>query len=98
MSGWSPPTLSRGQLAGAVVGLLAVTAYSLVIVQQLLLVVFPAIAAVVLYLAWRFVRAVEAIADAQQRRAAAAQQRRAADTQQRRAADTQQRRAAAPDE
>jgi len=70
MSDWSPPTLSRGQLAGIVVGLLAVSAYSLIIVQQILLVVVPAVAVVVLYLAWRFVRAVEAIADAQQRLAA----------------------------
>ena len=70
MTGWSPPTLSRGQLAGIIVGLLAVAAYSVVIVGQLLLVVFPAAAVVVVYLIWRFVRAVEAIADAQQRRAA----------------------------
>ena len=69
MTGWSPPTLSRGQLAGIIVGLLAVAAYSVVIVGQLLLVVFPAAAVVVVYLIWRFVRAVEAIADAQQRRA-----------------------------
>jgi hypothetical protein len=79
MSGWSPPTLSRGQLAGIIVGLLAVAAYSVVIIGQLLLVVIPAVAVVVVYLIWRFVRAVEAIADAQQRRAANAQQRRAAD-------------------
>jgi len=67
MSDWSPPTLSRGQLAGIVVGLLAVAAYSLVIAQQLLLVVFPAAALIAVYLAWRFVVAVEAIADALQR-------------------------------
>ncbi|MFC7042142.1 hypothetical protein DM826_08370 [Halonotius aquaticus] len=70
MSDWSPPTLSRGQLAGLIVGLLAVAAYSLVIAQQLLLVIFPAAAVVVVYLAWRFVVAVEAIADALQRLAA----------------------------
>lgn len=70
MSERSPPTLSRGQLAGIVVGLLAVAAYSLVIAQQLLLVIFPAVAVVVVYLAWRFVVAVEAIADALQRLAA----------------------------
>ena len=69
MSGWSPPTLSRGQLAGIIVGLLAVAAYSVLIAGQLLLVVFPAAAVFVVYLIWRFVRAVEAIADAQQRRA-----------------------------
>jgi len=67
MSDWSPPTLSRGQLAGIVVGLLAVSAYSLVIAQQLLLVVFPAAAVVAVYLTWRFIVAVEAIADALQR-------------------------------
>lgn len=70
MSDWSPPTLSRGQLAGIVVGLLAVAAYSLVIVGQLLLVIVPAIAVVAAYLVWRFVVAVEAIADALQRLAA----------------------------
>ena len=70
MSDWSPPTLSRGQLAGIVVGLLAVAAYSLVIVQQLLLVIVPAVAVVVAYLVWRFVVAVEAIDDALQRLAA----------------------------
>jgi hypothetical protein len=67
MSDWSPPTLSRGQLAGIVVTLLAATAYSLVIVQQLLLVVVPAAALVAVYLTWRFIVAVEAIADALQR-------------------------------
>lgn len=70
MSDWSPPTLSRGQLAGIVVGLLAVAAYSLVIVGQLLLVIVPAVAVAVAYLVWRFVVAVEAIADALQRLAA----------------------------
>ena len=67
MSDWSPPTLSRGQLAGIVVGLLAVSAYSLVIAGQILLVVLPAAAVVAVYLTWRFIRAVEAIADALQR-------------------------------
>ena len=70
MSDWSPPTLSRGQLAGIVVGLLAVATYSLVIVGQLLLVIVPAVAVAVAYLVWRFVVAVEAIADALQRLAA----------------------------
>ncbi|RJX50159.1 hypothetical protein [Halonotius pteroides] len=70
MSDWSPPTLSRGQLAGIVVGLLAVAAYSLVIVGQLLLVVVPAAAILAVYLTWRFIVAVEAIADALQRLAA----------------------------
>ena len=71
MSDWSPPTLSRGQLAGIIVTLLAATAYSLVIVQQLLLVIVPAAALAAVYLTWRFVVAVEAIADALQRIAAA---------------------------
>jgi|APHM01.1.fsa_nt_gi hypothetical protein len=70
MTGWSPPTLSREQRAGIIVGLLAVAAYSVLIVGQLLLVLFPAAVVVVVYLIWRLVRAVEAIADAQQRRAA----------------------------
>jgi hypothetical protein len=67
MSDWSPPTLSRGQLAGIVVTLLAAAAYSLVIAQQLLLVVVPAAALLAVYLTWRFIVAVEAIADALQR-------------------------------
>ena len=67
MSDWSPPTLSRGQLAGIVVTLLAAAAYSLVIAQQLLLVVVPAAALLAVYLTWRFIIAVEAIADALQR-------------------------------
>ena len=70
MSDWSPPTLSRGQLAGIIGGLLAVAAYSLVIAGQLLLVIVPAAAVVAVYLVWRFVVAVEAIADALQRLAA----------------------------
>ena len=67
MSGYSSPTLSRGQLTGVVIGVLAVAVYSLVIAGQLLLVVYPAAVVIVLYFAWRFVRAVEVIADAQQR-------------------------------
>ena len=67
MSEWSPPTLSRGQLAGIIVAFLAVSAYSFVIAQQLFLVVVPAAALLAVYLTWRFVVAVEAIADALQR-------------------------------
>ena len=46
---------------------IAFLAYSLVIAGQLLLGVFPAFIIVFLYIIWRLLAAVEAIADAQQR-------------------------------
>ena len=67
MSGWSPPALSRRQLAA--VGLLIAVSvvYSVFVAAQLLLVLGPAVLLVTLYFAWRLLLAVEAIADALQR-------------------------------
>lgn len=67
MSGWSPPRLRREQ-ALAIVGSFALVAlYAVVIARQILPVVLLAVAALGVYLGWRFLRAVEAIADAHQR-------------------------------
>jgi hypothetical protein len=67
VSGWSPPALSRRQLAA--VGLLIAVSvvYSVFVAAQLLLVLGPAVLLVTLYFAWRLLLAVEAIADALQR-------------------------------
>jgi hypothetical protein len=67
MSDWSPPSVSRTWLAVAVVLYALLVAYGVVIAGQLLLTVFPGLFALGLYLLWRFIVAVEAIADAQQR-------------------------------
>jgi hypothetical protein len=67
MADWSPPTVPRPWLVTAVVLYAAVVAYGVLIAGQLLLTVFPGLLVVGLYLLWRFVVAVEAIADAQQR-------------------------------
>ncbi|MFC7134872.1 MULTISPECIES: hypothetical protein [Salinibaculum] len=68
MSGWSPPSIPRQWLV--IIGVLYVPllAYSLVVVQEVVVVgLFPAFILVSLYLLWRFLSAVEAIADALQR-------------------------------
>jgi len=67
MSGWSPPRVPREWLVGIAVGYLLLVAYMLVIVGQVLLAVLPGVVLVSTYLVWRFIRAVEAIADALQR-------------------------------
>ncbi len=68
MSGWSPPEISREWLVGVGVVYIALLGYSLVVVQQVLLLgLFPGLLLVSLYLLWRFLVAVEAIADALQR-------------------------------
>ncbi|WP_254830977.1 hypothetical protein [Haloglomus salinum] len=67
MSGWSPPSIPRPWLVAAL-GLYAlVVAYSVLIAGQLLLGVVPGLFLVGLYLLWRLLVAVEAIAEAQQR-------------------------------
>lgn len=68
MSEWSPPSVPRVWVIslGTVYGLLVV--YSLVVIQQILLgVVVPAVVIVSSYFLWRFLVAIEAIADALQR-------------------------------
>lgn len=67
MSGWSPPKPSNGQTVGVVFVVVVIIAYSTIIAQQLLLGLFPALFVLALYFAWRFLRAVEACADALQR-------------------------------
>jgi preprotein translocase subunit SecF len=71
MAGWSPPSVSR-QVA-TVIALLyaAFLVYMLVVVQQLLLALFVGVALGTVYFAYRLLLAFEAIADAQQRLAAA---------------------------
>jgi membrane protein implicated in regulation of membrane protease activity len=73
MSGWSPPSVPRNWLLVAAVLYAFVLAYSLLIAQQVLLAVFLGLFVASIYLFWRVLRAFEAIADAQQRRAAAAE-------------------------
>lgn len=67
MPDWSPPSISQGWLVG--IGLLSVAwlGYSLLILSQLLLGLLPGIVIGALYILWRFLVAVEAIADALQR-------------------------------
>lgn len=67
MTDWSPPSIPRNWLVAIVVFYIAFLAYSIVIAGQLLLGVFPAFIIVFLYIIWRALAAVEAIADAQQR-------------------------------
>jgi len=67
MADWSPPSISRNWLIAIVVFYIAFLAYSIVIAGQLLLGIFPAFIIVFLYIIWRALAAVEAIADAQQR-------------------------------
>lgn len=67
MSDWSPPSVPRAWLGVALVLYVLFTAYSVVIAGRVLLTVFPGLALLSLYLLWRFIVAVEAIADAQQR-------------------------------
>jgi predicted tellurium resistance membrane protein TerC len=67
MSGWSPPSVPRNWLLAVGVAYALVFAYGLLVLQQLLLVLFPAVLAASVYLVWRLLVAVEAIADALQR-------------------------------
>lgn len=67
MANWSPPAPSRSWLATIVVLYALILAYAIVIAGQLLLGVLPGLILIVIYLFWRLVVAIEAIADAQQR-------------------------------
>ena len=68
MSDWSPPSIPREWLAVVTVLYLLVLGYSLVVAQEVLVLgLFPGMALVSLYLLWRFLVAIEAIADALQR-------------------------------
>jgi CHASE2 domain-containing sensor protein len=67
MANWSPPSLPRRWLAAAAVLSVLVLVYSVLILGQFLLGLLPTLLLGVLYVLWRFLAAVEAIADAQQR-------------------------------
>ena len=67
MSNWSPPAVRQLWLAVFVVGYLLVLAYSVVIAQRILLGIWIGVLCGALYLGWRFLAAIEAIADALQR-------------------------------
>lgn len=67
MSHWSPPSVPRPWLAAAGVLYALVLAYSLLVAQQLLLGLLFGVVPVSVYLLWRFLVTVEAIADALQR-------------------------------
>ncbi|MFC6615967.1 hypothetical protein ACFQAS_15375 [Halopenitus salinus] len=69
MAHWSSPALSRSWLGTIVVLYALILAYAIVIVGQLVLGVLPGLVLIVIYLFWRLVVAIEAIADAQQRMA-----------------------------
>ena len=70
MSQWSPPRLPRPLLVAGIVAWALWLLYTLIIVQQVLLGLLPGFLFVGVYVAWRFLAALEAIADAQQRLAA----------------------------
>lgn len=67
MANWSPPSIPQRWLVVSALLFVLLVGYSVIVVQQILLAVFPAFGAVALYLLWRFIVAFEAIADAQQR-------------------------------
>ena len=67
MSEWSPPTVRRSWLVVFGIGYLLVLAYTVVIAQGILLGILIGVLCGALYLGWRFLAAIEAIADAHQR-------------------------------
>jgi len=67
MSEWSPPTVRRSWLVVFGAGYFLVLAYSVVIAGQILFGIWIGVFCGVVYLGWRFLAAVEAIADALQR-------------------------------
>lgn len=71
MSGWSPPSVPRNWLVVALALYAVVLAYAVVIVQRFLLAALVGALVASSYFLWRFLRAFEAIADAQQRMASA---------------------------
>lgn len=67
MSEWSPPTLPRPWLAGIALLYVLLLGYLLVVLQQPLIGVVLGVFLASIYLVWRFLVALEAIAEAQQR-------------------------------
>ncbi|WP_280536387.1 hypothetical protein [Halopenitus sp. POP-27] len=75
MTSQSPTSLPRSWTAAVIILGTLILGYSVIIAGQILLGVIPILLLVLLYLLWRFVVAVEAIADAQQRLAARRERR-----------------------
>ncbi|SEH59840.1 hypothetical protein SAMN05192561_11117 [Halopenitus malekzadehii] len=75
MTSQSPPSLPRSWTAAVIILGTLILGYSVIIAGQILLGVIPVLLLVLLYLLWRFVVAVESIADAQQRLAARRERR-----------------------
>jgi hypothetical protein len=63
MSGWSPPSPPRAVLAGAAVVCAVFFLYMVLIQVEILLGVLPGVVLVATYVLWRFLVALEAIAD-----------------------------------
>lgn len=71
MSEWSPPGIDRPTRIGIVVATILLAAYSVLVMQQILVVVYILAVGAAIYIGLRFLVAFEAIADAQQRIAVA---------------------------
>lgn len=67
MSGWSPNPVPRKWLLGLSIAAALVVVYAVVVLQRIRFVLLAGLVLFVGYFLWRFVRAVEAIADALQR-------------------------------
>jgi len=67
MSSWSPPSVSRSFLLGTCIVYILVVSYAVIIAQEVVFGFWFGLLLVFLYFAYRFVAAVEAIADALQR-------------------------------
>ena len=63
MTGWSPPSPPRALLAGAAVVWLVLLAYAILIQGSILIGLLPGVLVVATYVIWRFLVALEAIAD-----------------------------------
>ena len=63
MSGWSPPAPPRALLAGTAVVWAVFFAYMVLIQASVLLGLLPGVLVVTTYVLWRFLVALEAIAD-----------------------------------
>jgi hypothetical protein len=74
MTNWSPPSIPRKWLTIVAVLYAVGIGYSIVVLGQILLGVLPGLVLIPLYVVWRFLAAVEAIAEAQQRSADAREQ------------------------